>query len=432
MLRFKNNAVALVLGFSLLFECTPRTLAEPTLDEPKPSQSQCLDLVIKLTRGAPSDATQLEQDRALMQRCRELIRTLRDPNAPLPTASECINFMQLSLEALHQDNLGKLEDISAEQTRSLTRCSEIIEARYMPSGSMLPTLQINDRLLIDKTAYRSQHPQRGDLVLFQPTEVLRQQNFKDVFLKRIIGLPGETLAVKDGLVYINGKPLQEKYIEERPQYNFGPVVVPANQYFVLGDNRNNSYDSHYWGFVPRELLVGKAIGIFCPVEHQQILDDSKVLSDDKKAALSALFRSSASLCAITPDGQMYDRQSEGKTNVGAMNRAQQAFYLEKEHFTSNLHDLGLRIPTEKKNYRYSIIVSDEKRMVQNMAIAKVPGLKSYIGIVAVSKTSVTNESTTSGVICESDQPTTAIPAKVSLPAHETPSPNCPAGYSLIQ
>jgi hypothetical protein len=62
----------------------------------------------------------------------------------------------------------------------------------------------------------------------------------------------------------------------------------------------------------------------------------------------------------------------------------------------------------------------------------VPGLKSYIGIVAVSKTSVTNESTTSGVICESDQPTTAIPAKVSLPAHETPSPNCPAGYSLIQ
>lgn len=432
MLPFKNNAAALVLGFSLLFECTPRALANPTLDEPKPSQSQCLELVLKLTRGTPLDAAQLEQDRALMQRCRELIRTWRDPNAPLPTATECINIMQLTFEALHQNNLGKLENISAEQARSLTRCPEIIETRYLPSGSMLPTLQINDRFLIDKTAYHSQLPQRGDLVLFQPTEVLRQQNFKEVFLKRIIGLPGEKLAVKNGLVYINGKPLQENYIKERPQYEFGPVVVPANQYFVLGDNRNNSYDSHYWGFVPRELIVGKAIGIYCPIEHQQILDDSKLLSDDKKAALSALFKSSASLCAITPDGQRYDRHSEGKTNVGAMNRAQQAFYLEKELFTSNWHDLGFTIPTENKNYRYSIIVSDEKRMVHNLAIAKGPGLKSYIGIVTLSKTSVTNESTTSSVICESDQPTTAIPAKVSPPTHEIPSPTCPAGYSLIK
>ncbi|HEY9669899.1 MAG TPA: signal peptidase I [Waterburya sp.] len=432
MLQFKNNAAALVLGLSLLFECTPRALADPTLDEPKPSQSQCLELVIKLAGGTPSDAAQLEPDRALMQRCRELVRTLRDPNAPLPTATECINVMQLTLEALHQNNVGKLENISAEQGRSLTRCPEIIETRYIPSRSMLPTLQINDRLLIDKTVYRSQLPRRGDLVLFQPTEVLRQQNFKEVFLKRIIGLPGEKLSVKNGLVYINGKPLQENYIEERPQYEFGPVVVPANQYFVLGDNRNNSYDSHYWGFVPRELIVGKAIGIFCPVERQQILDDSKLLSNDKKAALSALFRSSASVCTITPDGQRYDRQSEGKTNVSAMNRAQQAFYLEKERFTSNLHDLGLGIQTETKNYRYSIIVSDEKRMVQNMAIAKVPGLKSYIGITTLSKTSVTNESMTSGVICESEQPTTAIPAKVSLPAHEMPNPTCPAGYSLIR
>ncbi len=140
----------------------------------------------------------------------------------------------------------------------------VAEARYIPSGSMLPTLEINDRLIIDKLSYRFKDPQRGDIVVFTPTPALQQENFKDAFIKRVIGLPGDTIEVKEGKVYVNGEMLTEEYIKEQPKYDYGPVVVPENQYLVLGDNRNNSYDSHYWGFVPRENIIGQAVIRFFP------------------------------------------------------------------------------------------------------------------------------------------------------------------------
>jgi signal peptidase I len=140
----------------------------------------------------------------------------------------------------------------------------VAEARYIPSESMLPTLEVNDRLIIEKISYHFKAPQRGDVVVFNPTKTLQEQNFKDAFIKRVIGLPGEKVEVKNGTVFVNGQPLAEKYIEEEPNYNYGPVEVPDNQYLVLGDNRNNSYDSHYWGFVPRENLIGKAAVRFWP------------------------------------------------------------------------------------------------------------------------------------------------------------------------
>jgi len=142
--------------------------------------------------------------------------------------------------------------------------SFVAEARYIPSGSMLPTLQINDRLIIDKLSYDFRNPQRGDIVVFSPTDELKKQNFKDAFIKRLIGLPGDKVEVKGERVYVNDQPLQENYIEEKPNYSFGPVIVPPNQYLVLGDNRNNSYDSHYWGYVPRDRIIGRAVVRFWP------------------------------------------------------------------------------------------------------------------------------------------------------------------------
>lgn len=150
--------------------------------------------------------------------------------------------------------------------------SFVAEARYIPSGSMLPTLQINDRLIVDKLSYEFRDPKRGDIVVFSPTEALKAQNFKDAFIKRVIGLPGETVEVRDGRVYVNNQPLQERYIEERPNYQFGPVTVPTNQYLVLGDNRNNSYDSHYWGFVPRNNIIGRAVVRFWPLNRLGEID----------------------------------------------------------------------------------------------------------------------------------------------------------------
>ncbi|MBR8829554.1 MAG: signal peptidase I [Gomphosphaeria aponina SAG 52.96 = DSM 107014] len=150
----------------------------------------------------------------------------------------------------------------------------VAEARYIPSSSMEPTLEINDRLIIEKVTYHFKEPQRGDVVVFEPTETLREQNFTDAFIKRVIGLPGDTVEVKGGRVYINDQPLGEKYIEEEPNYDYGPVTVPNDQYLVLGDNRNNSYDSHYWGFVPQENLIGKAMVRFWPLNRFGSLDES--------------------------------------------------------------------------------------------------------------------------------------------------------------
>jgi signal peptidase I len=152
----------------------------------------------------------------------------------------------------------------------------VAEARYIPSSSMEPTLEINDRLIIEKISYRFRTPQRGDVVVFSPTDKLREQNFKDAFIKRVIGLPGETVEVKGGTVYVNGTALREKYIEESPEYKYGPVQVPANEYLVLGDNRNNSYDSHYWGFVPRKNLIGRAVVRFWPFNRLGSIDETPI------------------------------------------------------------------------------------------------------------------------------------------------------------
>lgn len=162
----------------------------------------------------------------------------------------------------------------------------VAEARFIPSGSMLPTLEVHDRLIIDKVSYRFDDPDRGDIVVFNPTDELRRQEFKDAFIKRVIGLPGDRIEVKDCKptpasgdnetptqacqVFVNGQAIEEDYIEEGPNYQWQPEDlnlperVPENSYLVLGDNRNNSYDSHYWGYVPREKIIGRAVVRFWP------------------------------------------------------------------------------------------------------------------------------------------------------------------------
>ncbi|NJM89101.1 MAG: signal peptidase I [Hydrococcus sp. RU_2_2] len=168
--------------------------------------------------------------------------------------------------------------ISLGATFSLGVLGFIIYARttfkayYISSSAMEPTLQINDRILANQFAYQSQQPKRGDIILFLPTETLKQQNFHDAFTKRVIGLPGEQIAIAQGKVYINDRPLEENYIVEPPQYDYGPVAIPTNSYFVLGDNRNNSYDSHYWGFVPQENLIGRVSRIYWPPDRMKQLD----------------------------------------------------------------------------------------------------------------------------------------------------------------
>jgi signal peptidase I len=148
----------------------------------------------------------------------------------------------------------------------------IAESRYIPSEAMLPTLQINDRLMIDKLSYRFTDPTYGDIIVFSPTEALQKENFKEAFIKRIVGLPGDRVQVKDDKVYSNGRLIYEGYLEESSPGeplgpDWGPQVVPPNSYMVLGDNRNNSYDGRSFGFVPRENIIGKATQRFWPFDR---------------------------------------------------------------------------------------------------------------------------------------------------------------------
>ena len=143
----------------------------------------------------------------------------------------------------------------------------VAEARYIPSESMLPTLKVNDRLIIDKVSYNFNQPQRGDIVVFNPTDTLKEQKFTDAFIKRIIGLPGDQVMVKSGKVLVNDKPLTETYINELPDKDYDTVTVPPNSYFVMGDNRNNSYDSRFWGAVPKDRIIGRAVIRFWPFDR---------------------------------------------------------------------------------------------------------------------------------------------------------------------
>ncbi|MBD1849019.1 signal peptidase I [Leptolyngbya sp. FACHB-711] len=145
----------------------------------------------------------------------------------------------------------------------------VAEPRYIPSDSMLPTLQIGDRLVVEKIAYRFRSPQHGEIVVFDPPLQLQQFGYAPdkAFIKRVIGTPGDIVQVTQGNVLINGQSLTEAYLAEPPAYEMPSVRVPADQFFVMGDNRNNSNDSHVWGFLPRQNIIGRAIFCFFPFDR---------------------------------------------------------------------------------------------------------------------------------------------------------------------
>jgi signal peptidase I len=145
----------------------------------------------------------------------------------------------------------------------------VAEPRFIPSDSMVPTLEVGDRLVVEKVSYRFREPQRGEVVIFEPPQALQRLGYgrDQVFIKRVIGQPGQEVAVQDGRVYVDRTPLNEPYIAEPPVYDWGPYVVPEHALLVMGDNRNNSNDSHIWGFLPQQNLRGRALFRFWPLSR---------------------------------------------------------------------------------------------------------------------------------------------------------------------
>lgn len=181
------------------------------------------------------------------------------------------------------------------------------EPRWIPSSSMEPTLQIKDNLIIEKVSRYFGTPQRGDiLVFFPPQEKLnpslwgkftRAVGFfgkEEAYIKRVIGLPGDKLLVMPGIgVYVNGELIDEPYKKEifvgscepgpeMPEMYCGPLTVPENRYYMMGDNRNDSTDSKYWGFLPKERIVGRAYFRFWPLNRISVLKRPEYNYTDSK------------------------------------------------------------------------------------------------------------------------------------------------------
>lgn len=141
---------------------------------------------------------------------------------------------------------------------------------FIPSTSMVPRLEVEDRVLVNKLTYDLRDPARGDIVVFRTPPNANITNMDDL-VKRIVGMPGETIEGKDGHIVINGRPLDEPYLDANVQSKtFGPVTVPANSYFMLGDNRQSSNDSTVWGPAPKDLFVGPVFATIWPLDRLDV------------------------------------------------------------------------------------------------------------------------------------------------------------------
>ena len=143
----------------------------------------------------------------------------------------------------------------------------IVQPYRIEMTSMVSTLYPNDLVMVDKISYKLHAPRRGDVVILIPPT-----DSKSKYIKRVIGLPGETIAIRNDKVYINGKPLNEPYIHSPMMQNYPEKKIPEGYVFVMGDNRSVSLDSRYFGPVPIKSIVGKAFCVYWPFTHIEDLD----------------------------------------------------------------------------------------------------------------------------------------------------------------
>lgn len=165
----------------------------------------------------------------------------------------------------------------------------ILQTFYIPSGSMEPTLYEGDRLVGFMFTYRMRDPRPGEIVIFEKNDDcstysipipfgIKNPSWKSCkkYIKRTIAVGGDTVEVRDMTVYVNGKPLDEPYVKEPPYNNWPPFKVPEHSFFMMGDNRNNSLDSRYWGALPEKYVIAKAIVRYWPLDRICMLKQAPI------------------------------------------------------------------------------------------------------------------------------------------------------------
>lgn len=183
--------------------------------------------------------------------------------------------MKISKDRIRREIREWTEAILVALILTLVIRTFVVQAFKIPSESMYPTLMVGDKLFVNKFIYRFRDPQRGEVIVFKYPE-----NPSKDFIKRVIGIPGDSVEIRNGSIFINDKKwIHPDEIRENLYYNQEPyagagqkLVIPTDAYFVLGDNSISSRDSRYWGFVPKDLLVGKAFVRWWPLNRMGRLD----------------------------------------------------------------------------------------------------------------------------------------------------------------
>jgi signal peptidase I len=238
-------------------------LPQPGRSDPPPSANPvysepfCLKIFEEVAEKARSGSWQIsDRDRHILTQCRTKFPPTVTAQSPLPTAAECVFVVKTLVEG----GLSKVKEMELpeDQVRSIERCDEVLKYYSMPSVNMLPTLKPNQKVVVDQTSYKTQAPQRGDIIVFNPPNLAQSESNQQPVTRRTIGLPGETVRIENGKAYINGKFYREDYITTSTIKQSRSFPIPKNSYLVVGDNRSSPDES----IVAKSSIVGKVVWHF--------------------------------------------------------------------------------------------------------------------------------------------------------------------------
>jgi signal peptidase I len=254
-----TSLIMLLVGLDLAM-IQPGWSDQLPVRDPIYSEAFCLKIFEEVAEKARSSSWQIsDRDRHILTQCRSKFPSTVNAQVPLPTADECVYVVKTLVEG----GLSKVKEIELpeEQVRSIERCDDVLKYYSMSAANMLPTLKPKEKIVVDKTVYQTQLPQRGDILVINPLTVAKSPPTEQPLTRRIVGLPKEKITIKNGVIYINGKLYKEDYLTQPSNLNES-IAVPANRYLMLDDNRSQAIDQPSWSLVNRNAIVGKVIWHF--------------------------------------------------------------------------------------------------------------------------------------------------------------------------